>query len=305
MRILVTGGAGFIGSHIVDAYIAAGHKVAVIDDLSAGRRKYLHPKAEFYAANIEDASAMETIFSRENPELVNHHAAISSVAESLRDPMPTFRTNVLGTANILRAFGGSRARRKKIIFASTGGTIYGSPKRNPVPESAPLLPLSAYALSKKMGEDLIRFYAPQLDMEYLIFRYGNVYGPRQNPRGEAGVVAIFGGLFKAGGDPVIFGDGKKTRDYVHISDIVRANMLALRKGQNTELNIGWGREVRDIEMFETIAKFFGYQKAPRYAPHRDGEVKRIALNSAKARRVLGWTPRVSLSKGIPDTLRQL
>jgi UDP-glucose 4-epimerase len=303
MKIIITGGAGFIGSHIVDAYLKLGHKVAVIDNLQTGSRKNVNPKAEFYKADIRNLKLMERIFRRERPEILNHHAAIAEVVKSLRDPIPTFKTNVLGTANLLLAFGKhGRGKNKKIIFSSTGGAIYGEPKKIPADEKTPLAPLSPYGLSKLLGEEIIKFYAGQYGFKYLIFRYPNVYGPRQNPKGEAGVVAIFGGLMKSGARATIFGDGTKTRDYTYVQDIVRANILALKRGANQILNLGWGKEIKDAEVFREIAKVLGFRKPPIYAPFRVGEVRRIALDASRARRVLGWRPKIPFAQGIKRTL---
>lgn len=306
MKIIVTGGAGFIASHITDAYIAAGHRVAVIDNLSKGSRRNVNPKATFYKADVTDLARMETIFAKERPEAVNHHAAIAEVTLSVRDPIPTLTANVLGTANVLLAFGhhGKGGAKRKFIFASTGGAMYGDPKRIPVDERAPVDLLSPYGLSKKLAEDTILFYEKQFGFEYFIFRYANVFGPRQNPRGEAGIVAIFGELMRNGQRPVIFGDGTKARDYVYVSDVARANVAALKKGRNTIVNIGHGIPITDQEMFEAIAHEAGYTGAPRYAPQRPGEIYRSALDAKKASRLLGWRPRVKLEEGIREALRK-
>ena len=301
-KILVTGGAGFIASHVVDAYIKAGHKVAVIDNLSTGFRKNLNPAAKFYKADICDLKAVEKIFRQEKPEIVNHHAAIVEVAKSLYNPIPTLKTNVLGTANVLLSFCKySRGRNKKFIFSSTGGAIYGEPKKIP-DEMAPLFPLSPYGLSKLLAEETIKFYARQNNFGYLILRYANVYGPRQNPKGEAGVVAIFEGLMKSGKQPTIFGDGTKARDYVYVGDIVRANAIALNRGNNETVNLGWGKKITDQTIFDTIAKELNFKRKPVYAPYRQGEVYQIALDARKAKRVLGWKPKTALRDGIRKTL---
>jgi len=193
MKILITGGAGFIASHVTDAYIAAGHKVAIIDDLSTGFRKNLNPRAKFYKANIRDRAAIDHIMKREKPEIVNHHAAAIVVTESVRNPEKTFEVNVIGTLNVAASFAASGKQKKKMIFSSTGGAIYGEPKKMPADEATPANPLSPYGLSKKLDEEVVKFYASQFGFDYFIFRYPNVYGPRQNPKGEAGVVAIFAG----------------------------------------------------------------------------------------------------------------
>ncbi|MFH1246385.1 MAG: NAD-dependent epimerase/dehydratase family protein [Candidatus Liptonbacteria bacterium] len=306
MKIIATGGAGFIGSHIVDAYIAKGHKVVIIDNLVTGFKNNINKKAKFYKADIGDLALMEKIFKRERPEIVNHHAALVAVAESMRDPMPTFATNVLGTANVLVAFGKyGKGPHRKFIFSSTGGAIYGSPKKLPADEYAPPQPLSPYALSKQMGEMLIKYYSTQYKFPYFIFRYSNIYGPRQNPKGEAGVVAIFGGLMKRGVRPTIFGDGKKSRDYVYVGDVVRANLLALSKGKDDTVNIGWGAEVTDNMIFSAVAHATSFGGKPIYAPYRKGEVYAVSLSAKKAKKVLGWQPEISLMDGISRTVASI
>ncbi len=303
MKILVTGGAGFIASHVVDAYVKGGHRVVVVDNLSTGFKKNVNPKATFYKADIRDAEKIETIFKKEKPQVVNHHAAIAEVVKSLRDPMPTFDVNITGTAHLLLSSG--RHKVKRFIFASTGGAIYGEPKTIPADESTEPVPLSPYGLSKHVGELMIRFYAKAYGFDYLIFRYPNVYGPRQNPRGEAGVVAIFGGLMKSGTRPTIFGDGTKARDYTYVADIARANLLALKRGKNETINLGWGKKVSDRQIFNTIAKCAHFKKKPVYAPYRKGEVYQIAITNAKAKKILGWQPKVKFEEGVRMTFATL
>ena len=303
MKILVTGGVGFIGSHIVDAYINLGYKVVVIDNLSTGFRKNLNPKAKFYKVDIGDLPKIEKIFQKEKPQIVNHHAAIAEVVKSLRDPLPTLNVNVIGTINLLLVAG--KIRVKKFIFSSTGGAIYGQPDKIPADENTPAIPLSPYGLSKLLGEECIKFYAKHYGFDYLIFRYPNVYGPRQNPKGEAGVVAIFSGLMREGKQLTIFGDGSKTRDYVHIDDIVRANIIGLHKGKNEIFNLGWAKKISDQKIFDTIAKNLNFKKPPIYAPFRHGEVYQIALSAKKARKNLGWQPQISLEEGIKKTVKTI
>jgi UDP-glucose 4-epimerase len=300
MKIIVTGGAGFIGSHIADAYLAAGHAVVVIDDLSHGSRRNVHPKVKFYKADINDAKAIVKIFKKERPEIVNHHAAEISVAESLREPAVAFKTNVLGTANVLNAFGiYGKGKNKKFIFPSSAA-VYGESKKIPVDEQASPKALSPYGLSKLLGEEMIAFYARNFGFDFLIFRYANIYGPRQNSRGEAGVVAIFGRLMQEGMRPTIFGDGTKGRDYVHVSDVVAANMTATKRGKNEILNLGGGKVVTDDAVFEAVAKSTGFTQAPRYAPYRKGEIYRIALSARNAQRLLGWRPKKVFAQGVRE-----
>ena len=303
MKIIVTGGAGFIASHVTDAYIKAGHGVVIIDNLLTGSRKNINPKAKFYKADIRNISSVENIFRREKPDTVNHHAALASVVESIRNPIETFDTNILGTLNILNAFGKYHApKRKKFIFASTGGAIYGNPARLPANEKTDPSPLSPYALSKLLAEETIKFFAPQSNTEYTIFRYSNVYGPRQNPFGEAGVVAIFTNLIKAGKRPTIFGDGTKTRDYVYVGDLVRANVLALRGGKNETINICTRKETSDRNILDSIARALDSQVKPIYAPFRRGEVRHIMMSFDKAKKILGWEPKTKLQEGIVKTV---
>ena len=303
MKIIITGGAGFIASHVADSYIAQCHNVVVIDNLLTGFKKNVNPKATFYEADIRDYAAMEKIFKKERPEVVNHHAAIAEVVKSLRDPIPTLQVNVLGTTNVLLAFGQyGKGKQKKFIFSSTGGAIYGEPKKIPADESTDTASLSPYGLSKLLGEEIIKFYARQYDFPYLIFRYPNVYGPRQNPKGEAGVIAIFGGLMKSGKQPTIFGDGTKARDYTFVHDIARANSIALKKGKGQILNLGWGKRITDQMIFDEIAANLHYSKKPIFAPYRKGEVYQIAIKADKAKKILGWKPSVKLTEGIKRTL---
>lgn len=298
MKILVTGGAGFIGSNIVDAYIAAGHRVAVVDNFFHGFKKNVNPRAILYRADIRNLAAMKRIIKKERPNIINHHAAIAEVVQSMRDPLLTIAVNVQGTVNLLLA--GGEVGIKKFIFASTGGAIYGNAPTYPITESAPVAPLSPYGLSKLLAEECIHYYARQYNFRYLIFRYPNVYGPRQDPHGEAGVVAIFSQLLRQGKRPTIFGDGSKTRDYVYVKDIVRANLLGLRRCHQHTLNLGWGKEISDAMVHETIAKHFTHPPAVRYKSVRSGEVMRSSLFAGNAKRLLRWQPRFSFVDGVAD-----
>jgi UDP-glucose 4-epimerase len=306
MRILITGGAGFIGSHVTDAYAAKGHKVTVVDNLSSGTRKNVPRAAGFYRADIRDIGAMRKIMAKERPEVVSHHAAIMEVVKSVRDPLATFDVNVRGTLNLLMAFGEEvRVKRKRFIFASSGGAIYGDPPRPPASEAALLRPLSPYGHSKKLGEELVEFHARYFGFDYVNLRYGNVFGPRQSPHGAAGVIAIFGDLVKQGKRPTIFGDGSKTRDYIFVDDAVAANLAALRKGGDMTFNIGSGKGTSDQEVFEAIAARYGYKGKVRYAARRKGEVTHIVLDTRRARRILGWKSRTSFREGVRRTMDAL
>jgi UDP-glucose 4-epimerase len=279
MKIAVTGNAGFIASHITDKYRALGHTVIDIDNR--------HAKP----VDINDAEAVMALFMKEKPQVVNHHAAIAEILKSVREPIPAFRTNVLGTINVLMA-AGACGTVKKFIFSSTSA-LYGDPKKLPVTEAAPMDPLSPYGLSKYMGEEAIKFYAKLFGFEYLIFRYPNVYGPRQDPKGEAGVVAIFTGLMREGKQPTIYGE-----------DIVRANVIALKKGKNEILNLGWGAPVTDQTIFDELAKNLGFKKKPIYAPYRKGEVYKTSLSPKKALAVIGWEPKIPFALGVKRHIKE-
>ena len=303
MKILVTGGAGFIASHIVDGYIKGGHSVSVIDNLSTGKKENLNPKAKFYKIDIVNFSSLEKVLAKERPDIINHHAAVAEVVKSLINPLPTLEVNIAGTLNLLRLF--QKYPIKKFIFASTGGAIYGDAPKLPADENALEKPLSPYGVSKLLGEKLIQAYAGAKKFSYLIFRYPNVYGPRQNPNGEAGVIAIFSQLIKNKKSPTIFGDGTKGRDYVYVSDIVQANLLALTKGNNEVINLGSDRLTTDKEVFETIATTLKSNIQCQYAPFRKGEVYRISLSKNKAKKVIEWSPKINLINGIKMTLNYL
>lgn len=312
MKIIVTGGAGFIGSHVVDGYLAGGHKVVIVDNLSSGTRKNINPRANFYKADIRNPAALRKIFSNERPDVVNHHAAFISVTESVKKPGHTFDVNVVGTLNVLLAFAdaahttvarGSKSRRKKFIFASTGGAIYGNPKKLPADESTAPNPFSPYALTKRLAEETIQYFSAVNNMDYLILRYANAYGPRQRAQGGAGVVPIFTELIAKGIRPTIFGDGRKTRDYVYVDDIARASVLGLRRGKNETVNIATSREISDYQVFKAIAHAFGFTGEPFYTPKRSGEVERISMSYAKAKKVLGWKPEVKFEDGVGETIK--
>lgn len=299
MKIIVTGGAGFIASNITDAYVKAGHKVAVIDNLSGGFKENVNPKSRFYKVDIRDLSAIKKIFHKEKPDVVNHHAAFASVPGSVREPDRTYSTNLTGTANILLSAGEMNV--KKFIFATAGG-IYTETKSKKVNENSKIEALSPYVLSKILGEQMVRTYSKWYNFPHLIFRYGNIYGPRQNPRGEAGVITIFMDLISRKKQPHIFGDGTKLRDYVYVADIARASVLALKKGKNETLNFGFGRGISDQKVFDTLAKYMCYKKGPYYEPVRSYEVKRLCLDASRAKKVLGWEPKISFEDGVKKYL---
>jgi len=295
LKVLVTGGAGFIGSHIVDALIERGNQVVIVDNLSTGFKHNLNSGAKFYHISIADKELSE-IFDLEKPDIVSHHAAQMVVARSVRDPVFDASENILGGLNVI--LNCVRTRVKKIIYASSGGAVYGEPQLFPVDESYPVNPISQYGVSKHVVEHYLYLYNVLECLDYTVLRYSNVYGLRQNPVGEAGVVAIFAGQMLRGEQPTIFGDGTKTRDYTFIADIVQANLLAMERGSRRICNIGTGIETSDRDMFDALAKILHFGSPPIFASARKGEVYRISLNNSLARRELGWEPRFSLEKGL-------
>jgi len=296
---LVTGGAGFIGSHVADALIERGYSVSIVDNLSTGYERNLNPKAKFYKLDIRNEKLNE-VFDKEKPELVSHHAAQMDVRKSVEDPIYDAQVNVLGSLNLIENC--KRVGVKKIIYASTGGAVYGEPDSFPVNEKHDIDPLSQYGITKHVVEHYLSLYYKLYRLKFTVLRYPNVYGPRQDPHGEAGVVAIFTEQMLEGITPKIFGDGSKTRDYVFIEDIVRANMSAIDKGDNEILNLGWGREVTDFEIFDTVRKALGVEVEPIYTDKRLGEIDRICLDASKARKTLDWQPEISLKDGITKTV---
>jgi len=299
MKILVTGGAGFIASHIVDAYIEAGHQVVVVDDLSSGKRENLNPRARLVEMDVCD-SAIASLVETERPEAICHHAAQIDVRRSVSDPIFDARVNILGTINLLEA--AVKSGTRKFIFASSGGTVYGEAHNPPVNEEYPMHPLSPYGISKMTVEHYLYFYHEIYGLEYAVLRYGNVYGPRQDPHGEAGVVAIFSLAMLSGRAPTIFGDGTQERDYVFIEDIVRANLLALEAPGRVVVNIGTGRGTPVNEVYGVLKKLTGFPGEAIRGEARPGELARISLESSLARQVLGWEPRFTLEQGFERTV---
>ncbi|PIR87955.1 MAG: UDP-glucose 4-epimerase [Candidatus Harrisonbacteria bacterium CG10_big_fil_rev_8_21_14_0_10_45_28] len=291
MRILVTGGAGFIASHIVDAYILVGHDVAVIDNLSTGSEKNLNPKAKFYNVDIRNHGEVAKVFEDFEPEVVNHHAALVSVVDSVKGAVETYEINVMGTINLLEQCGAV----KRFIFSSTGGAMYGL-EAVLADESWPN-PISNYGVSKLLGEQLIQFYAKEKEFEFVIFRYANVFGPRQNPHGEAGVVAIFSKLLSTGQTPTVY-DKDATRDYVFVGDVVKANLLALDGGAGQIMNLGRGQEITNADLFSQMAKLYGFTNEAKFSPARPGEVRRVSLDVSRAKKVLGWQANTDFATGI-------
>jgi len=300
MKILVTGGAGFIGSNVADGFIAQGHRVVVADNLSSGYARNVPEKAVFYQLDIVDAG-LEEAFRKERPEVVVHHAAQIDVRKSVEDPMYDARVNVIGSLNVIQQC--LRHGVKKIIYASTGGAVYGEPEYLPADERHPIRPLCQYGVTKHTVEHYLYLYRHHYGLDYTVLRYPNVYGPRQDPLGEAGVVAIFTEALMHGRRPTIYGDGSHTRDYVFVGDIVAANILALQRGSGMILNLGWGQEISVNQIFATLKKDLSSDVEPIYGAERLGEIHRICLDSGRAREVLGWRPEVDLEQGIGRTVQ--
>ena len=296
MHVMVTGGGGFIGSHIVDALIEQGHNVFVVDDLSEGSRANINPEAHLFDVSITDADGLNRAFAEAKPDVVSHNAAQVSVRNSMADPTHDAKVNIIGSLNVLQCAVKNDVER--IIFASSSA-VYSKPEQLPMKEIHPKMPESVYGISKLSVEQFIRLYTDTYGIKHKIFRYGNVFGPRQNPHGEAGVVAIFAGQFMRGEQPTIFGDGSKTRDYIFVSDIVAANIASLGDvGDNDTYNLARGIGVSDFEIFDAVRGASDSSMQPRYAPVRPGEAMHVALDSTKAQEILSWEPRVALSDGI-------
>lgn len=300
MRILITGGAGFIGSHIVDGCLADGHDVAVLDNFTTGFRENVHPRATVFEADIRDTPGVRQALAEFRPDVISHHAAQMDVRKSLEDPLFDAETNILGSLRlILEAL---RHGVKRIIYASTGGAVYGDPETLPVAETHAVKPECAYGISKHTVEHYLELYRKLGLLNFTVLRYANVYGPRQNPHGEAGVNAIFIGRMLGGSAPTIFGTGEQLRDYVYIADVVNANRLALTRGDGWILNIGTGVGTSVVGIYETLASILHFSGDPIFAPERTGEIDRVYLDATLAREVLGWRPEVTLRDGLQQTV---
>jgi UDP-glucose 4-epimerase len=300
MNVLVTGGAGFIGSHIVDAYINAGHAVSIVDDLSTGKKSNINPRAKFHQADIRDAKAMEKIFAGEKVDVVNHHAAQMDVRRSVADPAFDASINIVGMLTFLEA--AVRSGVRKVVFASSGGAIYGEQDYFPADEKHPTRPISPYGVAKLSTEQYLYYYKAVFGVDGICLRYANVYGPRQNPEGEAGVIAIFATKMLTGGQPVINGPGTQTRDYVFVGDVVKANVLALGHQGSAIFNIGTGVETDVNMLFRELKKQTGSACEEKHAEGKKGEQLRSVLNNGKIREALGWTPGVTLAEGMRQTV---
>ena len=306
MRALVTGGAGFIGSNLVDALVERGDEVVVVDDISSGRRENLEEAlaagAALVAGDIADAALVERVFERHRPELVCHLAAQIDVRRSIEEPAYDLGVNVGGTINLLEAARTVGANR--LVFASTGGAIYGegADRGLPLAEDAACRPDAPYGQSKLAAEGYLDLYARLYGLSTVALRLGNVYGPRQDPHGEAGVVAIFAGALLDGGTPRVFGDGRQTRDYVYVGDVVSAFLAAADGDVTGPYNVGTGLETDVLELGSRIAGMCDTDFEPEMAPARAGEVQRIAIDSSRARSELGWQPASGLDEGLQSTV---
>ncbi|MGA3288497.1 MAG: NAD-dependent epimerase/dehydratase family protein [Bacteroidota bacterium] len=295
MNILITGGAGFIASHIADAHIAEGHHVVIVDNLSGGVLENINPKAVFYQLDIR-SEKLEDVFQKEKIDIVNHHAAQMDVRRSVADPKFDASVNVLGGLNLFES--ARKHRVKKIIFSSTGGAIYGEQDYFPADEEHPMRPLSPYGITKLCTEKYLFFYKAVYGIDHVILRYANVYGPRQNPHGEAGVVAIFCNKMLKGEKPLINGDGKQTRDYTYVDDVVKANLLALKHNGSAIYNVGTSIESDVKKLFYELRNHLNPSCPEQHAPAKAGEQQRSVISFKKIEQELGWHPTVQLDEGL-------
>jgi len=306
-KILLTGGAGFIGSHIADAYVEAGHNVVVVDDLSVGKKENINKKTKFYKADLRNKRQVEKILAQEKPTIVNHQAAQKSVNYSVKDPLYDASINITGFLNLMEAAKANGV--KKCIFASTGGAIYGDTKIFPTPENELPRPTSPYGITKFCSENYLRFYFATTGIMPVVLRYANVYGPRQDPLGEAGVIAIFSRLILADKPVTVFGDGRQTRDYVFVADVARASLLALEhSAKNFEqavFNIGTGKETNLLQIIGHIETACGKKARVTHASARQGDISRSVIDAKKAQKMLNWRPETMLREGIKETVHSL
>ena len=298
MKILVTGGAGFIGSHIAEAFINAGHNVSILDNLSTGFKKNINPKAHFIQSDICSKDILQ-IFEKEKFDVVNHHAAQVDVRKSVNDPIFDANTNILGSINLLQCC--IKTGVKKFMFASTGGAVYGEQEYFPADENHPTRPLSPYGITKLAIEKYIYFYWNEYKLNYTILRYANIYGPRQNPFGEAGVIAIFAHKLLKNENPIINGNGNQTRDYVFVEDVVKANLLTLKDEKSEIYNIGTGKETNVNKIFSTLNNFAGGKAVEMHGPAAKGEQQRSVISSEKLFRTFNWKPSVLIDEGLKRT----
>lgn len=301
MKVLLTGGAGFIGSHICDRYIKLGHQVIVVDNLLTGKKENLNQEAQFINADIQDRQAISDIFHKYQPDILSHHAAQLDVRRSVADPVFDANINIIGLLNLLES--AKNNNLKKVIFASSGGAVYGDAGTLPTPEDYPdLKPLSPYGIAKLTSEHYLYYYYTAHNIPYIALRYANVYGPRQDPFGEAGVIAIFTQKLLKNEEAVINGDGKQTRDYVYIGDIVEANTSALTSSYTGSLNVGTGKETTVNEIFSLVNKLTGKNMPEKHAPQKIGEQRRSVLDNSKIKKELNWSPQMDLENGLKATV---
>lgn len=300
MNILVTGGAGFIASHIVDEYIARGHKVSILDNLSTGRQININPAAAFHEVDLRDAEAVKKIFQAGSFDVVNHHTAQMDVRRSVEDPVYDASVNIIGVLTMLECCVATGVKR--VIFASSGGAIYGEQDYFPADELHPTRPISPYGVAKLTTEQYLFYYKAVYGIDSVSLRYANIYGPRQNPEGEAGVVAIFTTKLLGRQQPVINGDGKQTRDYVYVGDVVQANVLALNCEGSHVFNIGTGVETDVNHLFHHLKNLTGSSSVENHGPAKKGEQLRSVLTSNRIKTQLGWEPTVPMEEGLRRTV---
>ena len=299
-KILVTGGAGFIGSHVVDLFVAQGYEVVIVDDLSTGRASNLNPAAKFYQVDIRSPQLRE-VFEAEKPDYVSHHAAQMDVRRSVAQPLFDADINILGSINLLEI--AKDFQIKRFVYISTGGAVYGEPETLPCDESHPINPICQYGASKHTVEHYLYMYHVNYGLKYTVLRYPNVFGPRQDPHGEAGVVAIFTGRMLAGESVTINGDGEQTRDFVYVGDCAQANLLALTIDHEPGIyNLGWGRPTSINEICSVLVGITNYSLPVQYGPAKVGETRHIYLDASKAKKDLGWVPTVTLEEGLEKTV---
>lgn len=295
----MTGGAGFIGSHVVDAFLQTGYEVVVVDNLSSGRKSNLNPLARFYQVDIRDAE-LDEVFAKEKPDVVDHHAAQMDVRKSVADPLYDADVNVRGSINLLEC--SRRHNVRKVIYVSTGGAVYGQPEYLPCDEDHPINPICQYGISKHTVEHYLAVYKYLYGLDYTVLRYPNVYGPRQDPRGEAGVIAIFIGRMSQNEPVIIYGTGEQERDFIYVTECARANLLAIDKGSGKVYNIGSSQGTTINSVFDTLKSIMKYQATPEYYPAKLGETFKIYLDSRRALADLMWQPQIGLHAGLEKTV---